>query len=111
MMKKTGSFLLLTVLILSLALGVGGATAAPKAQVTELVIFWAQWPPADYLQEIGNRYAEAETGIKVTVIQEPWGTFLNRMTAEWAAKGDAYDMVVGDGRWLGQGAEQGTTWN
>jgi multiple sugar transport system substrate-binding protein len=106
MMKKTGSFLLLAVLVLSLALGVGGATAAPKAQVTELKIFWAQWPPADYLQEIGNRY-EAETGIKVTVIQEPWGTFLDRMTAEWAAKGDAYDMVVGDSQWLGQGAEQG----
>jgi len=106
MMKKTGSFLLLVVLVLSLALGVGSATAAPKAQVTDLVIFWAQWPPADYLQEIGNRY-EAETGIKITVIQEPWGSFYDRMSAEWAAKGDAYDMVVGDSQWLGQGAEQG----
>lgn len=106
MMKKTGSFLLLVVLVLSLALGVGGATAAPKTQVTELVIFWAQWPPADYLQEIGNRY-EAATGIKITVIQEPWPSFSDRMTAEWAARGDAYDMVVGDSQWLGQGAEQG----
>lgn len=105
MLKRTPSFLLL--LVLALSLGMGGVRAAPPAQeVTELKIFWAQWPPADYLQEIGNRY-EAETGIKITVIQEPWASFGDRMTAEWAAQSDAYDMVVGDSQWLGQGAEQG----
>jgi len=106
MLKKSGSVFILVAMILTLAIGAGGATAAPKAQVTELTIFWAQWPPADYLQEIGNRY-EAETGIKVNVVQEPWGSFYDVMAAEWAAKGDAYDMVVGDSQWLGQGAEQG----
>lgn len=104
MLKRTPSFLLL--LVLALSLGMGGVAAAPSPQVTELKIFWAQWPPADYLQEIGNRY-EAETGIKITVIQEPWASFGDRMTAEWAAQSDAYDMVVGDSQWLGQGAEQG----
>jgi multiple sugar transport system substrate-binding protein len=83
------------------------APAAPAASnVKELTIFWAQWDPADYLQEIGNMY-EKETGIAVKVIQEPWGSFYDRMAAEWAARGDAYDMVVGDSQWLGQGAEQG----
>jgi multiple sugar transport system substrate-binding protein len=29
------------------------------------------------------------------------------MAVEWAAQGDAYDMVVGDSQWIGQGVEQG----
>jgi multiple sugar transport system substrate-binding protein len=83
------------------------ATTAPAAPaVKELKIFWAQWDPADYLQQIGNMY-EKETGIKVTVIQEPWGSFGDRFFTEMAAKGDAWDMVVGDSQWLGQGATQG----
>jgi len=83
MLKRTPSLLLL--IVLALGLGFGGVSAAPANQVSELIIFWAQWPPADYLQEIGNRY-EAETGIKVTVIQEPWGSFYDRMSAEWAPR-------------------------
>ncbi len=106
MLKKTAVLLVLASTLLMLIVGVGGSAAAPRSQVSELTILWAQWPPADYLQEMGNRY-EAETGIKVNVIQEPWGSFYDRMSAEWAAKGDAYDMVVGDSQWLGQGAEQG----
>ena len=74
--------------------------------VTEINILWAQWDPADYLQEMGNMY-EAETGIKVNVIQEPWGSFGNLFFAEMAAQGTSYDMVVGDSQWLGQGATQG----
>ncbi len=74
--------------------------------VTELNILWAQWDPADYLQEIGNMYEE-ETGIAVNVIQEPWGSFGDLFFTEMAAQGTAYDMVVGDSQWLGQGATQG----
>ncbi len=74
--------------------------------VTQLTILWAEWDPANYLQQIGNEY-EAETGIKVNVIQEPWGTFYDRMAAEWAAQGSAYDMTVGDSQWIGQAVEQG----
>jgi multiple sugar transport system substrate-binding protein len=106
MLKKTGSFLILVAMLVTLAVGVGGASAAPKNQITELTILWAEWDPANYLQEIGNRY-EAETGIKVNVIQEPWGSFYDLMAAEWAAQGDAYDMVVGDSQWIGQAVEQG----
>jgi len=78
--------------------------AAPA--VDELVILWAQWDPADYLQAVGNLYEE-ETGIKVTVIQEPWGSFGDLFFTEMAAGGTSYDMVVGDSQWLGQGATQG----
>ncbi len=81
-------------------------TSTDTSGVTELNILWAQWDPADYLQEIGNMY-EAETGIKVNVIQEPWGSFGNLFFAEMAAQGTSYDMVVGDSQWLGQGATQG----
>lgn len=74
--------------------------------VTELNILWAQWDPADFLQQIGNMYEE-ETGIKVNVIQEPWGSFGDLFFTEMAAQGTSYDMVVGDSQWLGQGATQG----
>jgi len=78
--------------------------AAPA--VTEINILWAQWDPADYLQQIANTY-EQETGIKVNIIQEPWGSFGDRFFTEMAAGGDAWDMVVGDSQWVGTGATQG----
>lgn len=118
--------ILLLTLVVALALiaaacGGGGAPAAeqpaaeeqaaeqPAAQapaVKELKILWAQWDPADYLQQIGNMY-EQETGVKVTIVQEPWGSFQDRFFTEMAAGGDAWDMVIGDSQWLGQGATQG----
>ena len=83
------------------------APAAPAAPaVAELTILWAEWDPAKYLQEIGNMY-EKETGVKINVVEEPWGTYYDRVSAEWAAQGDAFDMVVGDSQWVGQGATQG----
>lgn len=83
------------------------ATAAPAGPaVSELTILWAQWSPADYLQEIGKLY-EQETGIKVTVVQEPWGSFGDRFNVAMAAGGTEWDMVVGDSQWIGQGATAG----
>ena len=79
---------------------------ADTSGVTELNILWAQWDPADYLQEIGNMY-EDEFGIKVNVIQEPWGSFQDLFFTEMSAQGTAYDMVVGDSQWLGQASTQG----
>jgi multiple sugar transport system substrate-binding protein len=80
--------------------------AAEEPAVSELNILWAQWYPADYLQEIGNMY-EAETGIKVNVIQEHWVSFGDLFFTEMAAQGDSWDLVVGDSQWLGRGATQG----
>jgi multiple sugar transport system substrate-binding protein len=87
-------------------------TAAPAAAepaaggVDELNIWWAQWDPANFLQEIGKLY-EQETGIKVNVVQEPWSTYYNRVSAEWAARGTGFDMVVGDSQWIGQAVTDG----
>jgi multiple sugar transport system substrate-binding protein len=83
-----------------------GSSEEETSGVTELNILWAQWDPADYLQQVGNMYEE-ETGIKVNIIQEPWGSFGDRFFTEMAAQGDAWDMVIGDSQWLGQGATQG----
>ena len=120
--------LLALTLIMVLALAACGGTEAPEptaapeateapevkpteapvdtGSVEELNILWAQWDPADYLQVIGNMY-EDETGIAVNIVQEPWGTFYDRAFTEFAAGGDAFDGIVGDSQWLGQGAVQG----
>jgi len=102
-MIKRMSALFVLVALLVAALGVSTAAAQ---DVEELTIWWAQWSPADYLQQIGNDY-EAATGIKVTVEQTPWGDFYTRVGTEWAAKGTSYDMIVGDSQWVGQGVTQG----
>ncbi len=80
--------------------------AEEMAAVEELNILWAQWDPADYLQQVGNLYEE-ETGIKVNIIQEPWGSFPDLFGTEMASQGTSYDMVVGDSQWLGQMSTQG----
>jgi multiple sugar transport system substrate-binding protein len=72
----------------------------------ELTIFWAEWDPANYLQELVNEYT-AETGVAVTVETTPWSDFQTKTFAELNAQGDAYDMVVGDSQWLGQATTAG----
>ena len=74
-----------------------------QAQAEELTIFWAEWDPANYLQELVNDYT-AETGVKVTVQTTPWPDFQTKAFTEFNAHGDAYDMVVGDSQWLGAGS-------
>jgi len=104
MLKKSSLLFLLTIMLVA---AVGGATSvAAQDKVSELTIWWAQWDPANYLQQIGNDYEKA-TGIKVNVVQTPWGTFQDRVTTEWAAKGTSFDLIVGDSQWVGQGATQG----
>ena len=82
------------------------AMTASQALSQELTIFWAEWDPANYLQELVNEY-EAETGVKVTVETTPWSDFQTKTFAELNAKGDAYDMVVGDSQWLGAASTGG----
>ncbi len=129
MLKRTLLTLALIAVLILAACG-GGPTAAPEEPageqpageqpseeqpsgelpstggVNELNILWAQWAPADYLAQIAAMYEQA-TGVKVNVIQEPWGSFGDRFFTEMAAKGTAWDMVIGDSQWLGQGATQG----
>jgi multiple sugar transport system substrate-binding protein len=82
------------------------ALSAPMAMSQELTIFWAEWDPANYLQELVNEY-EAETGVTVTVETTPWQDFQTKAFTEFNAKGSAYDMIVGDSQWLGAASEAG----
>ena len=98
MLRKISSLLLIFTIIFMLAACNGsdesetddsttdttGPDDTDTAGITELNILWAQWDPADFLQEIGNKYEE-ETGIKVNVIQEPWGSFGDLFFTEMAA--------------------------
>jgi multiple sugar transport system substrate-binding protein len=76
------------------------------AMAQELTIFWAEWDPANYLQELVNEYTE-ETGVVVTVETTPWSDFQTKAFTEFNARGNAYDMVVGDSQWLGAASSGG----
>ncbi|HWH47860.1 MAG TPA: extracellular solute-binding protein, partial [Burkholderiales bacterium] len=82
------------------------AMACGSAAAESLTILWAQWDPANYLQELVKDY-EKQTGTKVTVETTPWPDFQTKAFREFAAKGDAYDLVVGDSQWLGAGSTAG----
>ena len=82
------------------------ALSAPMAWGQELTIFWAEWDPANYLQELVNEYEE-ETGVVVTVETTPWSDFQTKAFTEFNARGSAYDMIVGDSQWLGAASEGG----
>lgn len=89
------SFVLFSVVMLLAA-----ATLFAAPAVKELTILWAQWDPADYLQQLCKEYEKA-TGVKVNVVQEPWSSYADRYFTAMAAKGTEWDMVVGDSQWLG----------
>ncbi len=86
--------------------GTAMALTAMPASAQQLTILWAEWDPANYLQELVNDYT-AETGVTVTVETVPWPDFQTKAFSEFNARGDAYDMVVGDSQWLGAGSTGG----
>ncbi|MFO1055423.1 MAG: extracellular solute-binding protein [Dongiaceae bacterium] len=89
------------------AAAVAVTLATPLAHAADqLTIFWAEWDPANYLQELVNQY-EKETGVKVTIETTPWSDFQTKAFTEFNAHGDSYDMVVGDSQWLGAGSTGG----
>ncbi|HWA20604.1 MAG TPA: extracellular solute-binding protein [Devosia sp.] len=85
-----------------------GLMLASSTQVLaqELTILWAEWDPANYLQELVNDY-QKETGVTVRVETTPWPDFQTKAFTEFNAHGSAYDLVVGDSQWLGAGSTQG----
>jgi multiple sugar transport system substrate-binding protein len=85
----------------SLSLAASGARAAGS-----LTILWAEWDPANYLQELVKDY-EKQTGTSVKVETVPWPNFQTKAFTEFNAKGDAYDLIVGDSQWLGAGSTNG----
>ena len=94
-------------LVTALCVGAAVALMPPAmARAEELTIFWAEWDPANYLQELVNDYTK-ETGVKVTVETTPWTDFQTKTFTELNAHGGAYDLIVGDSQWLGVGSTQG----
>ncbi len=96
----------LTACLTSASIALVAMTPSLPASAQELTIFWAEWDPANYLQELVNEYT-AETGVVVNVEKTPWGDFQTKAFAEFNAKGDAYDMIVGDSQWLGAASTGG----
>ena len=102
-------------LVLCLSLTLSSAFAAASASAAESVsIWWAQWAPADGLQQLGEEY-RAKTGVEVKVHQIPWGSFQDQVFLNFGNKTTDFDIVVGDSQWIGRGATKGlyadlTTW-
>ena len=99
-------------LILSLSLTV--LSVAASAADKTVSIWWAQWAPADGLQQLGEEYS-AKTGVTVKVHQIPWGSFQDQVFLNFGNKTTDFDIVVGDSQWIGRGATKGlyadlTTW-
>ena len=71
-----------------------------------LTIVWAEWDPANYLQELSKDFT-AETGINVDVVQIPWGNFQDKVFTAFVGKSKLYDIVIGDSQWLGRNSVGG----
>lgn len=82
------------------------APAGEQAAAKTLTIWWAQWAPADGLQELANEFAKKEN-VTVKVHQIPWGSFQDQVFQEFGKGQTAFDIVVGDSQWLGRGATKG----
>src|SRR5260370_31988282 len=54
------------------------SVAAEKRGPHTITIWWAQWAPADGLQELGKEY-EKETGVSVKVHQIPWSNYQDQV--------------------------------
>src|SRR5450432_2911657 len=80
------------------------ATASEAKQV--LTIWWAQWAPADGLQELASEFSKKEN-VEVKVHQIPWANFQDQVFQEFGKSQTAFDIVVGDSQWLGRGATKG----
>ena len=91
-------------LLLAVVLIVALAFVACQPTQKALTIVWAEWDPANYLQELSKDFT-AETGIEVDVIQIPWPNFQDKVFTAFVGKSDLYDIVIGDSQWLGRNSQ------
>jgi multiple sugar transport system substrate-binding protein len=82
------------------------SAAATPAAKPSLTIWWAQWAPADGLQELAGAFAQKEN-VEVKVHQIPWSNFQDQVFQEFGKNQTEFDIVVGDSQWLGRGATKG----
>ncbi|NQT18908.1 MAG: sugar ABC transporter substrate-binding protein [Planctomycetes bacterium] len=94
-------------ILVALVAGCGKPDAdVGDAAAKSITIWWAQWAPAEGLQELGNEF-EKETGIAVNVSQIPWDSYQTKVFMNFANKRTDFDIVVGDSQWIGVGATKG----
>ncbi len=83
----------------------GKAATEQAAQGKQtLTIWWAQWAPADGLQELAKDF---DPKVTVKVHQIPWASFQDQVFQEFGKPRTAFDIVLGDSQWLGRGATRG----
>ncbi len=92
---------LVVVLIFALAF-----ISQPANAQQSLTIVWAEWDPANYLEELSKDFT-AETGIPVNVVKIPWSSFQDKVFTAFVGKSDLYDIVIGDSQWLGRNSAGG----
>jgi multiple sugar transport system substrate-binding protein len=80
---------------------VAGDAAAQHGKT--VTIWWAQWAPADGLQQLAQEY-EQQTGFAVRVHQIAWSNYQDQVFLNFGNKTTAFDIVIGDSQWLGRGA-------
>jgi len=96
--------LVATIALTALIPSCGGDQSAENAKT--ITIWWAQWDPADGLQDLANQY-EQETGIKVIVHQIPWSSYQDQVFLNFGNNKTDFDVVIGDSQWIGRGARKG----
>ncbi len=101
-MRRFTMSVLLALITLIQACSSQGAANKDKS----ITIWWAQWSPADGLQELGNRF-EQETGIKIIVHQIPWSSYQDQVFLNFGNRRTDFDVVIGDSQWIGRGATKG----
>jgi multiple sugar transport system substrate-binding protein len=88
------------------AAGAASAAAQGSAGIEigkTVTIWWAQWAPADGLQQLAQEY-EQQTNIAIRVHQIPWSSYQDQVFLNFGNKVTSFDIVVGDSQWLGRGA-------
>ena len=85
---------------------VGGLVADNHGTGEVLRIAWAEWPPADYLQELSKDFTK-KTGIGVEIVQIPWPNFQEKVSISFSGRSELYDIVIGDSQWLGVNSKGG----
>ena len=107
-MKKASLWLVVLLIAISMiaVFSINGCKGGEEKVADSITIHWAQWAPADNLQELSADFT-AETGIKVTVEQTPWETFAQKCNVEMIAGSDAWDIIVGDSQDVGNMAING----
>ncbi|GDY14529.1 ABC transporter substrate-binding protein [Planctomycetota bacterium] len=86
--------------------GIAAVAGLAAGDSKPLTIWWAQWAPADGLQQLSEDFTKS-TGIAVKVHQIPWSSYQDQVFLAFGNKTTEFDIVVGDSQWIGRGATKG----